>query len=59
MVHWYVMAVDALTMCICGYSRETVATLEEAVRAAEKAVGWCPDMEPLLITARDRLQVHF
>ena len=59
MVHWYVMAVDALTMCIFGYSRETVATLEEAVRSAEKAVGRCPDMEPLLITARDRLQVHF
>ena len=39
------------------YSQETVTALEEAVRGAEKMVGRCPDMEPLLITARDRLQV--
>ena len=44
---------------VCLYSRETVAALEEAVRVAEKAVGRCIDMEPLLVTARDRLQVHF
>ena len=44
-------------VCVTIYSRETVAALEEAVRVAEKAVGRCPDLEPLLITARDRLQV--
>ena len=40
------------------FSRETVVALEETVRVAEKAVGRCPDLEPLLITARDRLQVN-
>ena len=40
------------------YSQETVTALEEAIRGAEKMVGRCPDMEPLLVTARDRLQVN-
>ena len=55
------MTVVALTVCmcvrVCVYSRETVATLEEALRVAEKALGRCANMEPLLVTARDRLQV--
>ena len=40
------------------YSQQTVTALEEAVQGAEKMVGRCPDMEPLLVTARGRLQVN-
>ena len=57
MLNYGAMFGVALTMCMCVFSRDTVAALEEAVRVAEKAVGRCPDMEPLLVTARDRLQV--
>ena len=57
MLNYGTMLGVALTICMCVFSRDTVAALEEAVRVAEKAVGRYPDMEPLLITARDRLQV--
>ena len=57
MLNYGTMLGVALTMCMCVFSRDTVATLEEAVRVSKKAVGRCPDMEPLLVTARDRLQL--
>ena len=42
-----------ILMCRSVYSREMVAALEEAREIVEKRR--CPDMEPLLINARDRL----